>query len=52
MYFRRDIDLDLLEWKDSESRKPLLIRGARQVGKSSAVKNFSKNFKYYLEIRL
>jgi predicted AAA+ superfamily ATPase len=50
MYFYRDVDLDLLEWKDSESRKPLLIRGARQVGKSSAVKNFAQNFKYYLEV--
>lgn len=30
----------------------MLIRGARQVGKSSAVKNFAKNFKYYLEVNL
>ena len=30
--------------------KPLLLRGARQVGKSTAVKNLGKKFKYYVEI--
>ena len=31
-------------------RKPLLLRGARQVGKSSAVKNFGKQFRYFAEV--
>ncbi len=37
-YFNRHIDKELLAWKDEPRRKPLLIRGARQVGKSSAVR--------------
>lgn len=51
-YYRRIIDQKLLEWKDSPRRKPLLIRGARQVGKSSAVRQFGKCFKYFVEINL
>lgn len=30
-YYKRHIDRQLAEWKDSPRRKPLLIRGARQV---------------------
>ena len=41
-----------MEWKASQRRKPLLIRGARQVGKSSAVRHLGKEFKYFVEINL
>ncbi len=42
----------LLEWK-GRKRKPLVIRGARQVGKSYIVKYFGKNyFKNFIEINL
>ena len=51
-YYRINIDQKLLEWKDSPRRKPLLIRGARQVGKSSAVRHFAKCFKYFVEVNL
>jgi len=51
-YFKRHIDKTLLEWKDSNSRKPLLIRGARQVGKSTAVRELGKTFKHFVEINL
>ncbi|MDT8402704.1 MAG: ATP-binding protein [Bacteroidales bacterium] len=34
---------DLLKWKDSPTRKPLIIRGARQVGKTWLMKEFGKN---------
>ena len=50
LYLQRNIDKDLQEWKDSGSRKPLLLRGARQVGKSSAVRELGKQFDYLLEI--
>ena len=50
MYIERAIDSLLLEWKNSHNLKPLLLRGARQVGKSSAVKHLGKSFKYYIEI--
>ena len=51
-YYSRNIDSYLTQWKDSEGHKPLLLRGARQVGKSSAVRNLSKSFKSYIEIDL
>lgn len=50
MYIERAIDSVLVQWMYSDSRKPLLIRGARQVGKSSAVRHFAENFKYFLEV--
>lgn len=49
-YIDRIIDKYLLEWKDEKGRKPLLLRGARQVGKSSAVRNLGKSFKYFAEV--
>lgn len=49
-YIERNIDRQLEEWKNDPMRKPLLLRGARQVGKSSAVKNFGKKFKYFAEV--
>ena len=51
-YYKRNIDKKLLEWKASQRRKPLQIRGARQVGKSSAVRHLGKEFKYFVEINL
>ncbi|MDL2231693.1 ATP-binding protein [Porphyromonadaceae bacterium OttesenSCG-928-L07] len=51
-YFKRHIDLYLKEWKHSSNRKPLLVRGARQVGKSSAIRHLGESFKYFLEINL
>ena len=51
-YFKRHIDDKLLEWKNAERRKPLLIRGARQVGKSTAVRELGKTFRYFVEINL
>ncbi|MGE5426690.1 MAG: ATP-binding protein [Methylococcaceae bacterium] len=50
MYLRRNIDNELLLWSKNTSRKPLLIRGARQVGKSSSVRTLAGHFKHYLEI--
>lgn len=51
-YLARNIDQALLEWKDNPRRKPLLIRGARQVGKSSSVRHLGKSFKYFLEVNV
>ena len=49
-YLIRKIDADLLAWRAAESRKPLLLRGARQVGKSSAVRQLGKSFVHFFEI--
>lgn len=51
-YMRRNIDSELFEWKNQTGRKPLLLRGARQVGKSWSVRNLGKSFTHYLEINL
>ena len=40
---RRFIDEELRQWKDSKRRKPLILRGARQVGKTWSLKEFGKN---------
>lgn len=37
MYIERSIDKALLDWKDKSNRKPLLLRGARQIRKSTAL---------------
>ncbi len=49
-YFYRTVDAFLLTWKNDENRKPLLLRGARQVGKSSAIRNLAKTFTYFVEV--
>ncbi len=51
-YIPRNIDRFLLDWKEDKYRKPLLLRGARQVGKSSSVRHLATSFKYFLEINL
>ena len=49
-YIKRQIDIVLSDWKADPYRKPLLIRGARQVGKSTAVRNLAKSFDYFVEV--
>lgn len=41
----RDLMLDLIQWKKKSNRKPLILKGARQVGKTWLMKEFGK--KYY-----
>lgn len=50
MYLPRNIDKELAIWRQQNEGKPLLIRGARQVGKSTAIKELSKQFDHYLEV--
>lgn len=47
---KRLINYDLLQWKSSNPRKPLLMRGARQVGKTHAVRKLGKKFANFVEI--
>lgn len=49
----RKIEKYLADWKDSSYRKPLVIRGGRQVGKTYTIDKFARNnFKHYLKINL
>ncbi len=52
MYYKRRIDSELVAWKNSARHKPLLLRGARQVGKSSAVRELGKSFEFFIEVNL
>lgn len=50
--FPRNILHELENWKKSRYRKPLILRGARQVGKTTAVEMFSKKFKQFVHLNL
>lgn len=50
--FSRNIVQELRQWAVKKDRKPLILRGARQVGKTTAVDIFSKDFDQYLYLNL
>jgi predicted AAA+ superfamily ATPase len=53
LHFNRAIVTHLAAWTTSTNRKPLILQGARQVGKSSAVRQLAAtHFKYFLEVNL
>ncbi len=52
MNIKRKAEEILNDWRTSRNRKPLLIRGARQVGKTTLVRNFAGNFETYVELNL
>ncbi len=52
MPFERKAYTKLLEWKHKSNRKPLVIRGARQVGKSTLVSQFSREFRHFIALNL
>ena len=48
---KRKIDDYLVEWKNNSDKLPLIVKGARQIGKTDAIENFAKNnYKYFVEI--
>ena len=46
----RLIYFDLSQWRHAATRKPLLLRGARQVGKTHVVRQLGQTFKNFVEI--
>ncbi len=51
MYLKRKVDAFLCEWKSDSERKPLIIKGARQIGKTESVLNFARqNYESIIEI--
>ncbi len=51
MYLKRKIDQFLYEWKQDNERKPLIIRGCRQIGKTESILHFAhENYKNIVEI--
>lgn len=49
---KRTIERDLERWKNESKHKPLVLRGARQVGKTTVVKEFAKSFPIFLYVNL
>lgn len=50
-YLNRKIDRVLLDWKQDEHRLPILLNGARQVGKTEAVRHFARaSYSNFIEI--
>lgn len=48
---KRKIDAYLLAWKNNHERKPLIVRGARQIGKTRSIEFFAtKNYKHVIQI--
>lgn len=47
---KRLIDFNLKQWKNDSGRKPLLLRGARQVGKTYSIRELGKSFASIVEI--
>jgi hypothetical protein len=52
MVFKRTILKDLDAWKASGQRKPLVLRGARQVGKTTVVRQFGQSFDTFVYLNL
>ena len=52
IYLKRKIDEFLLNWKNSLNKKPLIIKGCRQIGKTESIRHFAKetNYESFIEI--
>lgn len=50
--FKRNLESELEKWKSTSPRKPLVLRGARQVGKTSLVHEFGKTYRRYIYLNL
>lgn len=51
MYLKRKIDTYLMNWKNNEDRKPLIVKGPRQIGKTESIRKFAEaNYKSVVEI--
>ncbi len=52
MLFKRQIEQQLENWKANTASKPLIIRGARQTGKTTSVKKFAKTYQHSILLNL
>lgn len=50
--FQRNSLNYLRQWRQKEGRKPLILRGARQVGKTTVISEFAKDFQHYIYLNL
>ena len=47
---KREVEVRLLAWKQDPGRKVLLVRGARQVGKTYSIRELGKTFRHFVEV--
>lgn len=47
---RRKIDAFLERWKQDPDRLPLIVKGARQIGKTTSIEHFAENYRCFVEI--
>lgn len=52
MILTRNAEQNLKSWRKSSKRKPLILRGARQVGKTTLIKEFARSYKYRILLNL
>lgn len=52
MNIKRNILNQLTDWKDNSRRKPLILRGARQVGKTTVINEFSTSYNHFISLNL
>ena len=51
VYLKRKIDAYLKNWKDNPDRKPLIVKGSRQIGKTESIRRFAvENYDNVIEI--
>ena len=50
MYLKRKLDIFLQDWKKDADRKPLIVKGARQIGKTETIKHFAMNYENFVGI--
>lgn len=50
LFMNRAIDENLRQWKLEPKRKPIIVRGARQVGKTYSIRQLGKTFSHFVEV--
>ena len=48
----RQLTEELQKWSERDNRKPLVLRGARQVGKTTLVNELGKKYDVYIKLNL
>lgn len=51
-YLKRKIDDFLLKWKEGKDKKPLIVKGCRQVGETKSIRHFAKAAGYQSVIEI
>jgi predicted AAA+ superfamily ATPase len=47
---KRKVDVFLKKWKENHNKKPLIISGARQIGKTTSIRELGKTYESFIEI--